>query len=136
MVNRSEVKMAGPTDDANAVGLIGKHLLVGLTYLNADGTLRKQVQLHGRITAVDETKVTMRLHGSDEEFTLPRSREPGSDLDAFEPADPGEYRLRSTGEVVADPDLLAKWTIRDRAEDEATNPRQVPRPYVPKDEQA
>jgi RNase P/RNase MRP subunit p29 len=122
--------MAGRTDDATAARLIGKHALVGLTYVNADGTLRKHVQLHGRITAVDETKITMRLHGSDEEFTLP------PDPEWFEPAEPGEYRLRSTGEVVVDPDLLASLTITAHAEDEATNPRQVPRPYVPKDEQA
>jgi hypothetical protein len=30
---------------------------------------------------------------------------------AFEEAPPGEYRLRSTGEVVIDPDYLATWTI-------------------------
>lgn len=109
--------MAGRTDDAKAARLIGKHALVGLTYLNADGTLRKQVQVHGRITAVDETQVTLRLHGSDEEFTLPPSREPGSDVEAFEPAPPAEYRLRSTGEVVVNPDLLAWWTITAPAED-------------------
>lgn len=109
--------MAGRTDDAKAARLIGKHALVGLTYLNADGTLRKQVQVHGRITAVDETQVTLRLHGSDEEFTLPPSPEPGSDVEAFEPAPPAEYRLRSTGEVVVNPDLLAWWTITAPADD-------------------
>ena len=103
--------MAGETDDAKAARFIGKHALVGLTYVNADGTVRKQVQLHGRITAVDETVVTMRLHGSDEEITLPPA------LEAFEPAEPGEYRLRTTGEVVVDPDLLASWTITAPAED-------------------
>jgi hypothetical protein len=25
---------------------------------------------------------------------------------------PGEYRLKSTGEVVADPDYMAMWTLR------------------------
>ena len=103
--------MARRTDDAKAARLIGKHALVGLTYLNADGTLREQVQLHGRITAVDETMITMRLHGSDEEFTLP------PDFRRFEPAQPGEYRLRTTGEVVVNPDLLASWTITAPAED-------------------
>jgi hypothetical protein len=31
---------------------------------------------------------------------------------AFQPAPPGEYRLKSTGEIVVDPDLLSTWTIR------------------------
>src|SRR5262245_54271512 len=129
MIDGREDQMADRTDDAEAARLIGKHLLVGLTYVNADGTLQKQVQVHGHITAVDDTRVTMRLHGSDEEFTLP------PEWERFEPADPGEYRLRSTGEVVVNPDLLASWTITAHAEDEAINPRQVPHPYVPADEQ-
>jgi hypothetical protein len=117
--------MAGRTDDANAAKLIGKHLLVGLTHVNADGIVREQLQLHGRITAIDESKITMRLHGSDEDFTLPPYPE------GFEPAEPGEYTLRSTGEVVVNPDLLGSFTITTHAEDEATGPRQIPRPYVP-----
>ncbi len=122
--------MADRIDDAKAARVIGKHALVGLTYVNADGTVRKQVQLHGRITAVDETKMTMRLHGSDEEFTLPPYPE------GFKPAEPGEYTLRTTGEVVVNPDLLGSLTITMHAEDEATDPRQDPLPYVPEDEQA
>src|SRR5688572_32819086 len=116
MIDRREDHMAGRTDDAKAARFIGKHALVGLTYLNADDTLRKQVQVHGHITAVDETMITMRLDGSDEEFTLP------PDLESFEPAQPGEYRLRTTGEVVVNPDLLASWTIRAPAEDADDQP--------------
>ena len=98
--------MANDWDERRAATLIGKHALVGLTYCNADGTVREQVQIHGRITAVDETDgVTLRLHGSDQEVTLP------PDLEVFEQAEPGEYRLRSTDEYVANPDLLAKWQI-------------------------
>jgi len=33
------------------------------------------------------------------------------DLRAFQDAPPGEYRLRSTGEVVVDPDFISSWTI-------------------------
>src|SRR5215210_6328706 len=97
--------MANDWDEHQAATLVGKHALVGLTYVNADGTVRRQVQVHGRITAVDETMVTMSLAGSGEVFTLPPA------LAAFEPAPPGEYSLRSTGEVVVDPDLLASFTI-------------------------
>ena len=98
-------RMADDRDEHQAAMFIGKHALVRLTYRNADGTVRNQIEIHGRITAVDKDVVTMRLHGSDEEFTLPPA------LEAFHQAEPGEYRLRSTGEVVVDPDLLASWTI-------------------------
>jgi hypothetical protein len=30
---------------------------------------------------------------------------------AYEPAEPGEYELRSTGQVVVDPTWLTKWIV-------------------------
>jgi len=33
-------------------------------------------------------------------------------LDAIAPAKPGEYRLKSTGEIVVDTDFLATWEVR------------------------
>jgi hypothetical protein len=33
------------------------------------------------------------------------------DLEALRPAPPGSYTLRSSGEVVVDPDLLSAWTV-------------------------
>jgi hypothetical protein len=38
-------------------------------------------------------------------FTLPPA------LEAFAPAPPGEYRLRSTGEVVVDPDFTCVMQV-------------------------
>ena len=96
--------MTNDWDEHKAATLVGKYALVGVTYVDADGSVRKQIQIHGRITAVAETAVTMLLNGSEEVFTLPPI------LAAFEPAQPGEFRLRSTGEVVVNPDLLASFT--------------------------
>lgn len=100
---------------ARAAALIGKHVLVGLTYGDADGAPVRLVQVHGWITAADATRITLRLHGTGEEFTLPPA------LDAFQEAPPGEYRLRATGEIVVDPDLLVTWTITAPPDD----PRRV-----------
>ncbi|GAB5895435.1 hypothetical protein [Mycolicibacterium mageritense] len=52
-----------------------------------------------------------------ETFTLPPAPE------SFSPAPPGEYRLRSTGEVVTDPDYLATRTVGGQEHD--------PYPYCP-----
>jgi hypothetical protein len=92
-------------DSARAERLIGKTVLIGLTRIDKVGDVTKQSQLYGHITAFDETIATVRLDDG-EDFTLP------PDLEAFEQAPPGEYRLRSTGQVVVDPDLLSTWTIR------------------------
>lgn len=37
------------------------------------------------------------------------------DVSADEPAQPGEYRLRESGQVIESPDYLATWTFRVRS---------------------
>ena len=89
--------------------LIGQYVLVGITYLASDGvTVTSQVQCHGRITRADEQGVAIACEGKTwggQTATLP------PDLRAIRAAAPGEYRLRSTGETVKDPDLLMTWTL-------------------------
>jgi hypothetical protein len=84
--------------------LLGKHLLVGLTYLNDDGTVDRLEQLHGEVVRADEEGVSIEL-ASGGFYWLP------PDLRSFRQAAPGEYRLRSTGEVVIDPDYITDWTV-------------------------
>src|SRR5262245_55804154 len=95
---RVTTESAGPSfDDATAGALVGKYVLIGLTYLDHDGTLISRDQIHGVVVAVDRrVGVTIELHGGrkGEKFTLPPA------LDAFDPAPPGSYRLRASGEVV------------------------------------
>ena len=93
---------------------LGKHLLVGLTYQDHQGDIKSKQQIHGIITRINESEgiVIEQLNGEGE-FTLP------PDLDSLSEASPGEYHLRSTGEVVVDPDFLAQWTIT------APDPNQV-----------
>ncbi len=40
------------------------------------------------------------------------------DLSAFVEAPAGEYRFRTTGEVVVNPDLMTQWTIEDPPTDD------------------
>jgi len=42
-----------------------------------------------------------------EEYSLP------PETRAFQPAEPGVYKLHSTGEEVEDPDLLCIWTVTE-----------------------
>lgn len=82
--------------------LIGKVLLVGVTYYTHDNEFIEQKQLYG--TVIEATDSIIRIKQRDgTEFTLP------SDLSSTKKARPGEYQLRSTGEVVIDPDFLATW---------------------------
>ncbi len=84
--------------------LIGKTILIGLTYFTADNKFIEQKQYWGTVTESSEEKILVRLK-SGELFGLPPN------LSSTRVAPPGEYRLRSTGEIVVNPDYLTTWNI-------------------------
>lgn len=95
-------------DQDDADFLIGKHVLVGLTHVAADGTIKSQEQLHGRVTKAElNVGITIACEGTraGETYVLPPHPK------AFQLARPGRYTLRSTGEVVDDPDMTVSWTV-------------------------
>lgn len=95
-----------PYDAAKAAELVGKRILVGLTTLDHQGRLLERRQFLGTVVRVDEEEgVVVTISGSTEEFRFP------PDLRAFRKADKGQYRMRSTGERVVDPDFLTSWTM-------------------------
>ena len=102
----------GPLWDPKlAVELVGKRVLVGVTDLAPDGSVLGQRQFCGQAVRADwRAGIALRLEGAraGEEVVLP------PDTRAFQPAAPGEYRLRQTGEVVTDPDFLTTWSLRAR----------------------
>lgn len=83
--------------------LIGKILLVGITYCTKDEEPIEQKQFYGRVTEANDLLVRIKQN-SGEEFDLP------PDLSSTKRARPGEYKLRSTGEIVLNPDFFATWT--------------------------
>lgn len=91
--------------------LLGKSVLVDITLLDHKDELLSEHQFHGRVDSLDDGLVHFRP-GSGEGFFLPPHPS------AFVKARPGKYRLRSTGEVVVDPDFIASWTIRGPAPDQ------------------
>ncbi|WP_262028719.1 hypothetical protein [Microvirga sp. Mcv34] len=98
----------GPSYDAElAADLIGKTLLVGLTYLDSNGSLANRRQLFGTVISCDERKgIVLKLSGSDELFTI------APITDAIEPAAPGVYQLSDEDVEVIDPDFTALLTVR------------------------
>lgn len=84
--------------------LVGKTILIGLTYYSAENVYLEQKQYWGTVTEANEARICVRLSNG-ELFGLP------PDLSSTQRARLGEYRLRSTGEVVVDPDYLTTWTI-------------------------
>lgn len=93
--------MPGMVEDLTV--MLGSTLLVGVTYLAADGEIDGVVELHGLVTSVDPL-VTIERDGQ-EDFTLPPEPE------AYDHAEPGAYTLRTTGEVVVNPGYTTMWTV-------------------------
>lgn len=94
-------------DQALADTYVGKYILIGVTYLDHQGQLLEQVQMHGTIESASPDGIAIALGGlrAGESWVMPPT------LDAISSAGPGVYNLRSTGESVEDPDLLATWSV-------------------------
>jgi hypothetical protein len=54
---------------------LGKHLLVGLTYLNDDESVREQVQLHGIINKISDNTIVFERADNGNEFSIPFDEE-------------------------------------------------------------
>ena len=95
-------------DEEFAQALIGKTVLVGLTWADPAGD--RLEQMHGEVVSVDARRgIELRLAGerAGDIFQLPPDLR---GVAAAAPA-PAAYRLRATGEVVENPDFTATWVI-------------------------
>ena len=93
-------------DEDEARSIVGKHILVGVTHRNRAEEILEFEQFHGTIIrASKDGGIIVQLAGSAEERWLP------PDLSRLEAARPGQYRLKSTGEIVIDPDYLSTWNV-------------------------
>ncbi|MET0027610.1 MAG: hypothetical protein ABW101_08225 [Candidatus Thiodiazotropha sp.] len=104
-------------DPKKAKELIGKYILVGITYLDSNGEIESQQQLHGSIKrATEDEGILIQLAGvyDGEEWNMPPV------TSSITKAEPGEYKLRSTGEVVTDPNFLCKWEVHRPKDDTET----------------
>jgi hypothetical protein len=98
--------MSSKFDEKAAQALIGKYVVVGVTYTGERDEFIDQKQFHGRVVRANAGEGVVIVQASGEEMKLPPF------LRAFEPAKPGEYRLRSTGEVITDPDYTCTWSVK------------------------
>jgi hypothetical protein len=95
-------------NQALADSVVGKVVLVGLTYSSDDGSVKEQEQFCGTVlSAHPRAGIVLSLAGQRDGklYTLP------PDTRSIEVAPPGEYRLRATGEVVCNPDYTVTFSI-------------------------
>ena len=101
------IDMSTANRERRLAALVGKRILVGITYEDPEGNVIEHQQLSGLIVAAClEKGIEIEQDESGGIFTLPPSPE------AMQPAAPGRYRLRGSGRVVIDPDLVSTWVHR------------------------
>lgn len=105
-VRQSRTIMEEQFDEVAAQKLVGKYILVGITYTDDSDEPVEQKQFHDRVVRANATEGVVLVQQSGEELRLPPFLKP------FQVARPGEYRLRSTGEVVVDPDYTCTWSVK------------------------
>jgi hypothetical protein len=90
-----------------AKALVGKVLIIGLTIVEKDGSERDD-QFWGVVETVDkDAGIVVALRGlrAGRQWTLP------ADFRSLHKAEPGDYTLRATGEVVASPAYFATMKV-------------------------
>ena len=94
-------------DEDLAQSYVGRTIIIGLTYLDHAGNFLEQRQLHGEIVSAGRDGIEIALAGkfAGQTWNMPPT------LEGIRSAPAGDYRLRETGEVVVDPDLMSTWTI-------------------------
>ncbi|MBM4444150.1 MAG: hypothetical protein FJ020_02465 [Chloroflexi bacterium] len=88
------------TDDAE---LLGKSILVGITYLDRTDKLERQEQFFGTITDVSDSWIEVKPERGSRRH-IPNELI----LDAPQ----GKYECVSTGEIIRNPDFLASWIVK------------------------
>src|SRR5439155_11145626 len=96
----NEPQMIIPFDEEGP-SIIGKTVLIGITYFDGAGKETRRGQWWGTIVAFNmQEGLLIDLGNTGRRHAFPPLP------DAFQMAKPGTYQLQSTGEIVEDPDLL------------------------------
>ncbi|MBI5941756.1 MAG: hypothetical protein HY859_15170 [Caulobacterales bacterium] len=93
-------------DERLAVRLPGKYVIVGLTWQSSGG--ERLEQKHGVIIEADRQRgIALELRGAGlgEIYWMPPQ------TSALQPAEPGTYRMKGSGDVIENPDYLATWMV-------------------------
>ena len=83
----------------------GKVFLIGLSFLNENGIVIEQYQTFGVVEELTDIGLIRIKRKGNSIFQIPY------DSKNITKAKEGEYRLKTTGEIVLNPDFLMTWEI-------------------------
>lgn len=85
--------------------LKGKLFLVGLTFVDENGILKEQYQTHGIVQELTNDGLIKLIREDKTIFQMPYDNE------TINEAEKGEYREKSTGQIINNPDYIMTWEI-------------------------
>ena len=113
-VDEDDIESRPVWDENFANELIGKLVLVGITRCNSDGSVDRHEQFFGIVQSAHKSAgVFLDLEGTRAgcRYNLP------PDLRSYFKASPGNYCLRSTNEIVTNPNFTVTFTVHKKPKD-------------------
>jgi hypothetical protein len=88
----------------------GKLFLVGLTFLDKDGNLIEHYQTYGLVEELTDDGLVIIKRPEGTVFQMPY------DNKNITLAEKGEYKLKSNGQILSNPDYIMTWQITVKAQ--------------------
>lgn len=83
----------------------GKLVLIGINFVEKEGELIESYQTHGRVLELTGDAIFKINKSNNSLFQMPY------DLESIEQAEKGEYREKTTGLIIKDPDFILTFDI-------------------------
>ncbi len=88
--------------------IIGKKILIGLSYFNKNGELMDQTEKYGSILRYDNNRIIIYNELLNEEFAIP------ADFESLQYSDPSTlYKLKSNNKKIKGINILGSFSIRE-----------------------
>lgn len=97
--------------DEHELILKGKLFLIGLTFVDQEDKLIEQYQTSGTVDELTNERFIKLNRNDGSVFQIPY------DEDSIKKAAKGEYKEKSTGNIIKDPDYQTSWTISVKTTD-------------------
>lgn len=91
--------------------LKGKMFLIGLTFIDQEGEIIEQYQTHGTVLRLTVDGFFKIQREDNSVFQIPY------DKDTIKIAKEGEYREKTTGEIIKNPDFIMTWKVKTKNPD-------------------
>ncbi|MRM85857.1 hypothetical protein D1Z98_06975 [Riemerella anatipestifer] len=85
--------------------LKNKTFLIGITFVDENGDIIDEYQTSGKVLELTDNGILKLKRENENFFQIPY------DNDSIFAAQKGEYKEKSSGKIIVDPDFITQWTV-------------------------